>query len=130
MPLLVLVYTQAWQLTGSARYRQVVEETVGYLLAPPIRLPEGAWASAEDADSEGEEGRFYTWSLAEIEEVGGRAAAQWYGASAAGNWEGHQYPVAATAWPTSPGPPRSNRPAGNCSSDARHGRARASTGKC
>jgi uncharacterized protein len=86
--LLVLVYTQAWQLTGSARYRQVVDETVGYLLAPPIRLPEGAWASAEDADSEGEEGRFYTWSLSEIEEVGGRAAAQWYGATAAGNWEG------------------------------------------
>ena len=86
--LLVIAYTHAWQFTGSARYRQVVEETVGYLLAPPIRLAEGAWASAEDADSEGKEGRFYTWSLAELEEVGGRAAAQWYGASAAGNWEG------------------------------------------
>jgi uncharacterized protein len=86
--LLVLVYTQAWQLTGSTRYRQVVEETVGYLLSPPIRLPENAWASAEDADSEGQEGRFYTWSLSELEEVAGREAAQWYGASAAGNWEG------------------------------------------
>ena len=49
--LLVLAYTHAWQLTGSPRYRQVVDETVGYLLSPPIRLPEGAWASAEDADS-------------------------------------------------------------------------------
>jgi uncharacterized protein len=86
--LLVIAYTHAWQFTGSARYRQVVEETVGYLLTPPIRLAEGAWASAEDADSEGKEGRFYTWSFAELEEVGGRAAAQWYGASAAGNWEG------------------------------------------
>ncbi len=86
--LLVLVYTQAWQLTGSTRYRQVVEETVGYLLSPPIRLPENAWASAEDADSEGQEGRFYTWSLSELEAVAGREAAQWYGASAAGNWEG------------------------------------------
>ncbi|HTT91972.1 MAG TPA: thioredoxin domain-containing protein [Acidimicrobiales bacterium] len=86
--LLVMAYTHAWQLTGSARYRQVVDETVGYLLTPPIRLPEGAWASAEDADSEGREGLFYTWSLSEIEEVGGQEAAQWYGASAAGNWEG------------------------------------------
>ena len=86
--LLVIAYTHAWQFTGSARYRQVVEETVGYLLAPPIRLTEGAWASAEDADSDGKEGRFYTWSFAELEEVGGRAAAQWYGASAGGNWEG------------------------------------------
>ena len=86
--LLVLAYTHAWQLTRSSRYRQVVEETVGYLLSPPIRLPEGAWASAEDADSEGKEGLFYTWSLAELEEVGGPAAAQWYGATAAGNWEG------------------------------------------
>ncbi len=86
--LLVLIYTQAWQLTGSTRYRQVVEETVGYLLSPPIRLPENAWASAEDADSEGQEGRFYTWSLPELEEVAGPEAALWYGASAAGNWEG------------------------------------------
>jgi uncharacterized protein len=86
--LLVRAYTHGWQLTGSPRYKQVVEETVGYLLAPPMRLPGGAWASAEDADSEGEEGRFYTWSLAEVEQVAGPAAAEWYGASAEGNWEG------------------------------------------
>jgi len=86
--LLARTYACAWQLTGDERYRQVVDETVGYLLSPPLRLPEGAWASAEDADSEGEEGRFYTWSLAEIEEVAGKAAAEWYGASSAGNWEG------------------------------------------
>jgi uncharacterized protein len=86
--LLVLAYTHAWQFTGSARYRQVVAETVGYLLTPPVRLAEGAWASAEDADSEGKEGLFYTWSLTELEEVGGRPAAQWYGATDAGNWDG------------------------------------------
>jgi uncharacterized protein len=86
--LLVLAYTHAWQLTVSPRYRQVVEETVSYLLSPPLRMAEGAWAAAEDADSEGEEGRFYTWDIAELKEVAGRAAVEWYGASPAGNWEG------------------------------------------
>ena len=86
--LLIRVYTHAWQLTGERRYRQVVEETAGYLLAPPMRLPEGAWASAEDADSEGEEGRFYTWSRAELESVAGSEVADWYGATDVGNWEG------------------------------------------
>jgi hypothetical protein len=86
--LLVKAYTHAWQLTGSPRYRQVVEETVAYLLGPPVRMAEGAWAAAEDADSEGEEGRFYSWDFAELTNVAGRAAAEWYGASAEGNWEG------------------------------------------
>jgi uncharacterized protein YyaL (SSP411 family) len=86
--LLLSAYTHAWQLTRSERYRQVVHETATYLLRPPMRLPEGAWASSEDADSEGEEGRFYTWRLAELEEVGGRAAAEWYGATEQGNFEG------------------------------------------
>jgi uncharacterized protein YyaL (SSP411 family) len=86
--LLVLAYTHAWQLTRSPRYRQVVEETVGYLLSPPMRTAEGAWAAAEDADSEGEEGRFYVWDIAELQDVAGLAAGEWYGASAEGNWEG------------------------------------------
>ncbi len=86
--LLVLAYTHAWQLTVSPRYRQVVQETVSYLLSPPLRIGEGAWAAAEDADSEGEEGRFYTWDIAELKEVAGRAAVEWYGASPEGNWEG------------------------------------------
>jgi uncharacterized protein YyaL (SSP411 family) len=86
--LLVRAYAQAWQLTAAPRYRQVVEETVGYLLSPPLRLPAGAWASAEDADSEGEEGRYYVWSGSEIDQVAGPAAAEWYGATAGGNWEG------------------------------------------
>jgi uncharacterized protein YyaL (SSP411 family) len=86
--LLVLAYTHAWQLTASPRYRQVVEETVGYLLSPPLRMAEGAWAAAEDADSEGEEGRFYTWDIAELTDVAGLAASEWYGASDEGNWEG------------------------------------------
>jgi len=86
--LLLGLYTHAWQLTGSARYRQVAEETASYLLSPPMRLPEGAWASSEDADSEGQEGRFYVWSYQELVEVAGKEAASWYGARPEGNWEG------------------------------------------
>jgi uncharacterized protein len=87
--LLARVYLHAWQETGADRYRQVVAETLEYLLSPPMRIPGAGFASAEDADSEGVEGRFYVWDRAEVVEVGGEDAAQWYGATAGGNWEGH-----------------------------------------
>jgi uncharacterized protein YyaL (SSP411 family) len=86
---LARTYLHAWQLTGKDSYRQVVTETLNYLLRPPIRLPGGGLASAEDADSEGEEGRFYVWDEAEVLEVGGRTAAAWYGVTPGGNWDGH-----------------------------------------
>ena len=85
---LIRLYTHGWQVTGAERYRQVVEETVAYLLRAPMRSPAGGIHSAEDADSEGVEGRFYVWSLSEIETAGGQAAADWYGVRADGNWEG------------------------------------------
>ena len=87
--LLARTYLHAWQHTGSARYRQVVTETLGYLLRAPMRIPGAGLASAEDADSEGVEGRFYVWDQAEVLEVGGPAAVEWYGVTPAGNWEGH-----------------------------------------
>ncbi|HUJ65529.1 MAG TPA: hypothetical protein VLX59_08335, partial [Acidimicrobiales bacterium] len=87
--LLARVYLHAWQETGADRYRQVVAETLGYLLAAPMRVTGAGFASAEDADSEGVEGRFYVWDRAEVLEVGGEEAARWYGVTAAGNWEGH-----------------------------------------
>jgi uncharacterized protein YyaL (SSP411 family) len=87
--LLARTYLHAWQLTGDESYRQVVTETLDYLLRPPVRLLGGGLASAEDADSEGVEGRFYVWDEAEVLEVGGRVAADWYGVTSAGNWEGH-----------------------------------------
>jgi len=86
--LLIGAYTHAWQLTGSARYRQVVEETAQYLLAGPLRLSEGLWASSEDADSEGHEGRYYVWPYRELVDVAGEEAALWFGALPEGNWEG------------------------------------------
>jgi len=66
--LLARVYLHAWQLTGDARWRQVLTEIVTYVLRD-LRLPGGGLASAEDADSEGEEGRFYLWDQHELNEV-------------------------------------------------------------
>jgi uncharacterized protein YyaL (SSP411 family) len=86
--LLARVYLHAWQVTGLERYRQVVTETLEYLLFPPMRIDGAGLASAEDADSEGVEGRFYVWSHDEVVAVGGPDAAEWYGVTARGNWEG------------------------------------------
>lgn len=84
-----------WQITGKRRYLQVAEETIGYVLRD-LRHPAGGFYSAQDADSEGEEGKFYVWSLQEIrevlEETGIGSAAEavfaWYGATEQGNFEG------------------------------------------
>jgi uncharacterized protein YyaL (SSP411 family) len=86
--LLLRVYLHAWQATGAPHYRQVVAETAAYLLRPPMRAAGGAISSAEDADSEGVEGKFYVWTRDEVEAIGGAAAAAWYGVEKAGNWEG------------------------------------------
>ncbi|MGH9066755.1 MAG: thioredoxin domain-containing protein [Acidimicrobiales bacterium] len=88
---LARVYLHAWQLTGEARWLQVVEETISYV-ASDLAGPDGGLCSAEDADSEGEEGRFYLWRPGEVEAVLGpdlaRAALEWYGVTPAGNFEG------------------------------------------
>jgi uncharacterized protein YyaL (SSP411 family) len=86
--LLARVYLHAFQATGMDRWRQVAEETLGYLLSAPMRIPGAGFASAEDADSEGVEGKFYVWDRAEVLEVGGAPAADWYGVREGGNWEG------------------------------------------
>jgi uncharacterized protein YyaL (SSP411 family) len=86
--LLARLYLHAWQQTRLDRYRQVVTETLGYLIRPPVRLQGAGFASAEDADSEGEEGRFYVWDESEVLDVGGPEARDWYGVTAEGNWEG------------------------------------------
>jgi uncharacterized protein YyaL (SSP411 family) len=89
--LLVRAYLHAWQLTGAGHYRRVVEETVGYVLRD-LAQPGGGWASAEDADSEGVEGRFYVWTPAELEAaLGAPLAAEvaaFYDVTDAGNFEG------------------------------------------
>ena len=84
---LVRAYLHAWQATGEPRFRQVVEETVAYVLRD-LRAPEGGFYSAEDADSEGEEGLFYVWRYDDVHAIGGPAAVAWYGVTPAGNFEG------------------------------------------
>jgi uncharacterized protein YyaL (SSP411 family) len=89
--LLARTYLHAWQQVGEARWRQVLDETITYVLRD-LRQPEGGFSSAEDADSEGEEGRFYVWRVEEIEEVLGSdlatRAIEWYGVTKSGNFEG------------------------------------------
>jgi uncharacterized protein YyaL (SSP411 family) len=63
--LLVPAYLHAWLVTGEERYRRVVEETVDYVLRE-LRLDGGAFASAQDADTEGVEGLTFTWTAEEL----------------------------------------------------------------
>jgi uncharacterized protein YyaL (SSP411 family) len=87
---LVRIYLHAALATGDDRWHQVVEETIAYVLRD-LASPEGGLYCAEDADSEGEEGRFYVWTPAEVTEAAGRlgaVASEWYGVTEAGNFEG------------------------------------------
>ena len=78
--------------TGVALFRERAAETVGWLKRE-MTTPEGAFSASLDADSEGEEGKFYVWSLAEIEQVLGAENAGFFAAqydvTAQGNFEGH-----------------------------------------
>jgi hypothetical protein len=89
--LLATAYLHGWQASGEERYRRVCEETLDWLLRE-MRGPEGGFYSALDADSEGEEGRFYVWFPEEIREVLGEQAAapvlEFYGVTERGNFEG------------------------------------------
>ena len=100
--LLLRAYTHAWQVTGSTRFRRVVTETADYLLRE-MRQPAGGFSSATDADSEGQEGKFFVWAAEEFAEVVsavGEDPQEWarrFGVTSAGNWvdpHGHAPPRA------------------------------------
>src|SRR5512138_338753 len=88
--LLALVYAEAWQATGRRDFARVVRTTLDYL-GREMTSPEGGLWSATDADSEREEGRFFTWTEREIRDVLGDDAEpflRFHGVTAGGNFEG------------------------------------------
>lgn len=87
--LIVMAVCEAYALTKSAKYARAIHETLSFV-AEELTHPDGGFYSALDADSEGVEGKFYTWSKAEIQEVLGEEAAlfcAYYDITEKGNWE-------------------------------------------
>ena len=87
---LVRVYAQVYQITGELQFKRVVEETVDYLLREMLQ-PQGGFYSTQDADSEGEEGKFFVWTPQEVSRILGEEAAEIfcriYDVSEQGNFE-------------------------------------------
>tara|TARA_B100001964_G_scaffold234725_1_gene293709 strand:- start:197 stop:2305 length:2109 start_codon:yes stop_codon:yes gene_type:complete len=91
--LLTVTYLEAFQATGKPFYREVVEETLGYILREMYDQQNGGFYSTQDADSEGEEGKFFVWTPDEVEQILGQADAKvfcdFYDVTDHGNFE-HQ----------------------------------------
>jgi uncharacterized protein len=87
--LLLMAYTETFQVTGNTAYKKTATEIIVYLMRT-LRSPEGAFFSAEDADSPEGEGAFYVWTLQELEGVLGKEdaaiAAMVYGLTPQGNY--------------------------------------------
>jgi uncharacterized protein YyaL (SSP411 family) len=88
--LLARAYLHGWQVSGDDLFRRVCRETLDWALRE-MRGPEGGFCAALDADSEGVEGKFYVWTLAELSEVLGPSLADdaiaYFGVSERGNFE-------------------------------------------
>jgi uncharacterized protein len=93
--LLARMYVRAWQWTKDPFYAQIAKETLGFILRE-MTSPEGGFYSSLDADSEGEEGKFYVWTEAEVMrtlgEEEGRLFCALYDVTEYGNWEGNSIP--------------------------------------
>ena len=86
---LVSLYSQAFQLTKNPLYKRIVYETIAFVKRE-LTSSEGGFYSSLDADSEGEEGKFYVWSEDEIKEILGSDAeffCEYFGINSKGNWE-------------------------------------------
>ncbi len=89
--LLARIYLETYQATGDEFYKRIAEETLDYVIRD-MTSPEGGFYSAEDADSEGVEGKFYVWTPAEIEAAleleEAEIARRYWDVTEAGNFEG------------------------------------------
>jgi uncharacterized protein YyaL (SSP411 family) len=88
--LLARAYLHGWQVTGDPLFRRICEQTLDWSLRE-MRASEGGFYSALDADSEGEEGRFYLWTPEQLRDVLGEdapIAAEYFGVHPGGNFEG------------------------------------------
>lgn len=94
--LLVLTYVEAYQSTGNPLWKTIAEEILTYVQRD-MTDPDGGFYSAEDADSEGVEGRFYTWSMDDVkaavgDEENANLVVEYYGMTEYGNFEGFNIP--------------------------------------
>ncbi|HVK12155.1 MAG TPA: thioredoxin domain-containing protein [Gemmataceae bacterium] len=98
--LLASAYVEAWQATQEPEYERIARETFGFVTRE-MTDPSGAFYSTLDADSEGEEGKFYVWTRAEVESVLGPDAdlfCRAHDITPGGNWEGHNIPNRPQTW--------------------------------
>ena len=93
--LLAIAYLEAYQATGKTLYAEVAERIFEYVLRD-MTSQDGGFFSAEDADSEGEEGKYYVWSVEEIKEIlgeeDGKRYCKLYNITEKGNFEGKSIP--------------------------------------
>ncbi|MCG8502036.1 MAG: thioredoxin domain-containing protein [Firmicutes bacterium] len=93
--LLAIVYLEAYQVTQKKAYADVADKIFTYVLRDMVS-PDGGFYSAEDADSEGEEGKFYLWTPTEIKDIlgeeDGEKLCEYYGITEKGNFEGRNIP--------------------------------------
>lgn len=108
---LISLYAKAFSLTSNQGFKDVVSESIAFV-ARELSSPEGAFYAALDADSEGEEGRYYVWHKNEIEKIAGKQSevfCKYYNITEEGNWEdGKNIPLRSPAFDLPPGEEQRN----------------------
>ncbi|MDP9330917.1 MAG: thioredoxin domain-containing protein [Actinomycetota bacterium] len=84
---LARLYARAWHVTRNESFRRIASETLDYLLRE-MQHPEGGFWSSQDADSEGIEGKYFSWTWPELVGLVGETVATAFGAVPGGNWDG------------------------------------------
>jgi uncharacterized protein YyaL (SSP411 family) len=88
--LLIIVLSEAFQLTNQQRYKEVIDDTIQFILRE-LYFEEGGFYASLDADSEGEEGKYYVWDEKEVQKLLGKEATlfcKYFDITEYGNWEG------------------------------------------